>query len=157
MPKASAEARERCIAAMIEAASLYSNPYAPILWPAPDDPAWLASQEQEWREWLEPMSDSALEHERLWLGSRLGEEIGTSLFGHEQKFSRDGGKARAQQRRQIMLKKIEEGGRLFAEHPKLSPKRAYNLLGLHDGIIKITSFERRWWPEIRKIRQTLAG
>jgi len=148
MPKASAEKRRQCIAEMIEAARPWLH-LEPILVAGGDDPQLDQQRREEW----ETLSDSMLEHKRLWLSARLGEEIGTSLFEREQKFSQDGGKARAQQRRQMKLKKIEEGGRLLAEHPKqpkLSAKRAYDLLGLHDGIIKSSSFERRWWREIRK-------
>jgi hypothetical protein len=164
MPKASAEKRRQCIAEMIEAARPWLHLEPILVAGDDDDPQLDQRRREEWetlslqldqrrREEWETLSDSMLEAKRLWLSARLGEEIGTSLFEREQKFSQDGGKARAQQRRQMKLKKIEEGGRLLAEHPKqpkLSAKRAYDLLGLHDGIIKSSSFERRWWREIRK-------
>jgi hypothetical protein len=119
MPKASAEARERCIAAMIEEACLYADPYAPILWSGPDDPTWLTRRKQELRDWLEPMSDSALEHERLRLGSQLGKEIGTSLFEHEPSNKKASRVA-------IRLRK------LLLEHPGgISEDSAYRLLRLY--------------------------
>jgi hypothetical protein len=119
--KASAEARERCIAAMIEAASLYVDPYAQILALAPDDAAWLAQRELELRQRLEALSDSMLEHERLRLSTRLGEEIGASLFEHEPS-------DKAVLRRRSIMGKVKEE---LQKHPTLTAQSLYRRLRLH--------------------------
>ena len=145
MPKASAEKRRQCIAEMIEAARPWLH-LEPILVAGGDDPQLDQQRREEW----ETLSDSMLEHKRLWLSARLGGEIGTSLFEREQKIFHVAGKARAEQRRQIRDDFIKKGRRILAEHPKLRAGQIYDLLELHDGIIKFRSFERHWLPEIRK-------
>jgi hypothetical protein len=156
--KLSAEERQLWEDAIIKERVGYSD--GPIRFEVTDDPAVLAREERQHRARLKFASDDEVLLEGYNLGLRRVEVIGPSLFEQEQSpqtLAQTGGRARADQRRQIKLKKIKEGQRLLAEHPMLRAQQIYDRLGLHEGIIKFTSFERRWLPEIRKKRQTLAG
>ena len=111
---------------------------------------------------LKPMSTNALKMEAQQWSERLGDMIDLSWLDHEQghqAVAQAGAYAKAAKRRQRKDAIIKKGRSLLAEDPKLRAGQIYDLLELHDGIIKFTSFERHWLPEIRKIydKPTLAG
>ncbi|HEY2231576.1 MAG TPA: hypothetical protein VGI22_28330 [Xanthobacteraceae bacterium] len=143
--------RQRLIAYIFEVRTTYSPDHrSPILFPAPDDPAWLERVRDE----IEAMPYNDLLLEAVGWSLRLGERDEDDLSwlecerkSHHQAISRIGGKEAAQKRRQRRLDIIAKGRRLYAKTPKLQADRAYDLLEL-DGIIACSSFKRWFWKEI---------
>jgi hypothetical protein len=136
---ASAEARQRLLYAMVEAASPYLRLYAPIAVDIGGDP----QQDQQRRNEWETFSDSRLEHERLRLSAWVGYEVGTSLLDREQSHqavSHKGGEARARRRRR-WLAELDAEIRLLRPHMRAKP--AYDVLRLA-GKMSWRTFQGRW-------------
>jgi hypothetical protein len=154
--KSSAEARQRYINVIVEARTLCQGPHGLIL--PPEDAATEEKKKQKLLAELELVSTNALKMEAHQWSQRLGDMIDLSWLDQEQsheavsrKAAKTSAEKRTEKHRQLRADIIERGRLLVAERPELRRQRdkVYDLLEL-SGIIARSTFQRRYWSEIRK-------